>query len=123
MGELMLVRLVCGLALVVILLPGDARADCAQEISRLMSRDTEKLTSRYNRVSRRIERQGPSPRLQAESCRIAKQLEPMLRQQIAALKRSGCSKNPEVSAMVADIVRAHEDDLAMMRKGGSADCK
>jgi len=119
----MLVRLACGLALAVILIPGDAQADCAQEISRLMSKDTEKLTSRYNRVSRRIERQGASPRLVAESCRIAKQLEPRLRQQIAALKQSGCSKEPGVSTMVADIVRAHEDDLAMMRKNGSSDCR
>lgn len=97
--------------------PEPARAaDCAQEISKLMSKDTEKLNSRYNRVSRRIEQQGRSPSLVAEKCRIARQLRPRLEDQIAALKQSGCSKGPNVRTMIADIVRGHEDDLAVMRQ-------
>ncbi len=113
----MLVRLACGIALAVsVLLPHVARADCAQEISKLMSRDAEKLTTRYNRVVKRIETQGASPSLVAEECRIARALQPMLVEQIAALRQSGCNKDPQVGAMVADIVRGHEDDLAMLRK-------
>lgn len=113
----MLVRLACGMVLAVaMLLPHGARADCAQEISRLMSRDAEKLTTRYNRVVKRLEKQGTSAKLVAEECRIAKQLRPLLTEQIAALRQSGCSKDPQVGTMVADIVRGHEDDLAMLRK-------
>lgn len=113
----MLVRLACAMILAIAtLLPRAAQADCAQEISKLMSRDAEKLTTRYNRVLKRIEKQGTSARLVAEECRIAKALRPMLAEQIAALKQSGCSKDPQVGAMVADIVRGHEDDLAMLRK-------
>ena len=113
----MLVRLACGIFLAAsILLPLTARADCALEISRLMSRDTEKLTTRYNRVVKRIEKQGPNPRLVAEECRVARQLQPKLSEQITALRHSGCSKDPQVGVMVADIVRGHEDDLAMLRK-------
>ncbi len=117
----MLVRLACCLAgflafAAAALASGSARADCAQEISRLMSKDTEKLNSRYNRISRRIEQQGRSPSLVAEECRIARQLRPRLEDQIAALKHSGCSKDPNVRSMIADIVRGHEDDLAVMRQ-------
>ena len=116
----MLVRLACGLALVAsLLMPQAARADCAQEISKLMSRDTEKLTTRYNRVLKRIEKQGESPSLLAEECRITRALQPMLSEQVAALRQSGCSKDPQVGAMVADIVRGHEDDLAMLRKSAA----
>lgn len=113
----MLVRLACAIFLAFgALLPRGAHADCAQEISRLMSRDAEKLTTRYNRVLKRLEKQGTNARLVAEECRIAKQLRPLLAEQIAALKQSGCSKDPQVGTMVADIVRGHEDDLAMLRK-------
>ncbi len=113
----MLVRLACVIALALAVLPSQvAYADCAQEISKLMSREAEKLTTRYNRVLKRIEKQGTSARLVAEECRIAKTLRPLLTEQIAALKQSGCSKDPQVGAMVADIVRGHEDDLAMLRK-------
>ena len=119
----MLVRLSCGLALVlVLLLPGSAYADCAGTVSRLMSRDTEKLATRYQRVAKRMEK-GRSPRLVAEGCRIARALEPKLATQIAALKESGCTKDPEVGNMVADIVRGHEDDLASLRKAAKADCR
>jgi hypothetical protein len=116
----MLVRLACGLTLVALLLsPQAVRADCAQEISKLMSRDTEKLTTRYNRVLKRIEKQGPSPSLVAEECRITRALQPMLSDQVAALRQSGCSKDPQVGAMVADIVRGHEDDLAMLKRSAA----
>jgi len=116
----MLVRLACGIALAASLaLPQSARADCAQEVSKLMSRDTEKLTTRYNRVLQRIEKQGESPNLVAEECRITRALQPMLSDQVAALRQSGCSKDPQVGAMVADIVRGHEDDLAMLRKSAA----
>jgi hypothetical protein len=87
-----------------------------------MSRDTEKLTTRYQRVAKRMERER-SPRLVAESCRIARALEPKLADQIAALKQSNCAKDPEVGAMVADIVRGHEDDLASLRKSTRSDCR
>jgi len=116
----MLVRLACGLTLVALLLsPQAVRADCAQEISKLMSRDTEKLTTRYNRVLKRIEKQGPSPSLVAEECRITRALQPMLSDQVAALRQSGCSTDPQVGAMVADIVRGHEDDLAMLKRSAA----
>ena len=122
---MMLVRLLCGLALAVAAFaPGTARAACAEEISRLMSKDTERLTSQYNQITRRIEREGAIPSLRAEECRIAKQLEPQLASQIAALKQSGCRRDPSVATMVADIVRGHEDDLAALRKvTAQAECK
>ena len=119
----MLARLACCLALAVaIFLPGVARADCAQTISQMMSKDTEKLTTRYQRVAKRMEK-GKSASQIAEACRIARALEPMLSEQIAALKQSGCSKDPSVGAMVADIVRGHEDDLAVMRKQVGTECR
>jgi hypothetical protein len=120
----MLIRLACSLALVVLAVaPGAAQGDCAQAISRLMSKDTEKLATRYQRVSKRIERQGASPSLVAEGCRIARALEPRLIEQIAALKQSGCTKDPSAGTMVTDIVRGYEDDLAAMRKATRADCR
>jgi hypothetical protein len=82
----MLVRLACVLALGVFVLPGIARAGCAEDVSRLMSKDTERLLSQYNRVTRRIEREGPTANLRAEECRIARQLEPQLANQVAAMK-------------------------------------
>jgi hypothetical protein len=113
----MLVRMGCCVVLVAaMLVPGGVRADCAQEISRLMSKDTEKLTTRYNRITKLIQQKGPSPRLIAEECRIARQLQPKLEDQIAALRQSGCSKDPQMGNMIADIMRGHEDDLAAARR-------
>ena len=63
-------------------------------------------------VTKQIQQKGASPKLVAEECRIARQLEPRLEDQIAALKQSGCIKDPQVGSMIADIVRGHEDDLA-----------
>jgi hypothetical protein len=103
---------------------GAAQAGCADEISKLMSKDTERMLSQYNNVTRRIEREGSSPALRAEECRIAKQLEPHLANQIAALKQSNCRRDPNVGAMLADIVRNHEGDLAVLRKvTGQPDCR
>jgi len=119
----MLVRLACYLVFAVaVLASGDARANCAGTISKLMSKDTEKLSTRYQRVTKRLER-GRSAKLVAEGCRIARVLEPKLADQIAALKQSGCFKDPEVGTMVADIVRGHEDDLASLRKTTRVDCR
>lgn len=110
-------RLACASALAVFTLTSNvAHAACADEISKLMSKDTERMLSHYNRVSRRIEREGSNPNLRAEECRIAKQLEPQLANQVAALKQSRCRRDPSVSNMLADIVRGHEDDLAGVRK-------
>src|SRR5262245_36537384 len=113
----MLMRLVGALALCAAMCTTSAaQADCAGEISRLMSKDTEKMLSRYNRVTRRIEREGANPHLRAEECRIARQLEPQLANQVAALKQSHCRRDPSVATMLADIVRGHEDDLAVLRR-------
>lgn len=116
----MFVRLAFGALLTVAMLaPAPARADCAQEISRAMSKVTEKLNTRYHRITKRIQRQGATPRLIAEECRIARQLRPRLENQLAALKQSGCLKDPQMGTMVADIVRGHEDDLALARKSSA----
>jgi phosphopantothenoylcysteine synthetase/decarboxylase len=113
----MLVRLVCVVALgVVVVATGVARAGCAEDVSRLMSKDTERLLSQYNRVTRRIEREGSTANLRAEECRIARQLEPQLASQVAAMKESKCRRDPSVANMLADIVQGHEDDLAVLRK-------
>jgi hypothetical protein len=115
--ERMLVRVACCVVLIAgVLVPGDARADCAQEISRLMSKDTEKLTTRFQRISKQIQQRGASPKLVAEGCKIARQLQPRLEGQIAALKESGCSKDPQVGSMIADIMRGHADDLEAARR-------
>ena len=90
----------------------------AQEISRLMSKDTEKLTTRYNRIVKQIQ-QKASPKLIAEECKIARQLQPRLEDQIAALKHSDCTKDPQMGSMVADIMRGHEDDLAAARRSAT----
>ena len=122
----MLVRLGCCFVLMLwALLPHTARAqDCAEEISRLMSKDTEKLTTRYQRVTKQIQERGASPKLVQEECRIARQLKPRLEDQLAAMKQSGCIKDPRMGNMVADIVRGHEDDLAMARKTASrSECR
>ena len=122
----MLVRFACGaiLALAVQLPHGARASDCADEISKLMSKDTEKLTTRYQRVTKQIQDHGSSPKLVAEECRIARQLGPRLEDQLAAMKQSGCVKDPQMGNMIADIVRGHEDDLAMARKTTSrSDCR
>ena len=113
----MLVRLACCAALAgVVLLPHGARAaGCQGEISKLMSKDTEKLTTRFNKITKQIEAKGSSAKLVAEECKIARQLSPRLEDQLTALKQSGCIKDPQMGNMVADIVRGHEDDLAMAR--------
>ena len=121
----MLVRLGCSLAVAIaVLAPQGARADCAQEISQLMSKDTEKLTTRFNRVAKKIKEKGASPRLLAEECKIARALEPRLASQLAALKQSGCVKDPQMGGMIADIVRGHEGDLALARRSSArSDCR
>ena len=122
----MLVRLACCVVMAVsVQMPHGAwAADCADEISKLMSKDTEKLTTRYQRVTRQIQEKGSSPRLVQEECRIARELGPRLADQLAAMKQSGCVKDPQMGSMVADIVRGHEDDLAMARKSTSrSECR
>ena len=122
----MLVRLACCVALVGVLTsPHSARAaDCAEQISKLMSKDTEKLTTRYQKITKQIQQRGASPKLLAEECKIARQLGPRLEGQLAALKQSGCVKDPQMGTMIADIVRGHEDDLAMARKATSrSECR
>ena len=87
-------------------MPHGARAqNCADEISRLMSKDTEKLTTRYQRVTKQIQERGSSPKLVQEECRIARELGPRLEDQLAAMKQSGCVKDPQMGNMIADIVR------------------
>jgi hypothetical protein len=90
----MLIRIACCLAFAcVFALPDGARADCTAAIGKLMSKDTEKLTTRYQRVAKRMEK-GRTARLAAEGCRIARQLEPRLADQIAALKQSVAPRTP-----------------------------
>jgi len=122
----MLVRLGCCAVLsLAVLTPHAARAaDCAQEISRLMSKDTERLTTRYHRVAKRIQKHGATKRLIAEECRVARKLKPRLESQIAALRQSGCAKDPQMGSMVADIMRGHADDLAAAQKSSArAECR
>jgi hypothetical protein len=122
----MLARLGCCLMLAAaVLAPGGVRADCAEEISKLMSRDTEKLTTRYQRVAKQIaQSKGSNTKLVLEECRIARQLKPRLEDQLAALKQTSCLKDPQMRNMVADIVRGHEDDLAAASKSmARAECR
>jgi hypothetical protein len=121
----MLVRIGCCVVFAVAMLAAqDARANCAAEISRLMSKDTEKLTTRFNRVTKQIQSRGENKRLLAEECRIARALMPRLEQQLAGLKQSDCRKHPEMGGMIADIIRGHEDDLALARKSSArTDCR
>jgi hypothetical protein len=108
----------------VILAGAPALAGCSEEISRLMSKETERMLSRYNRITRRMEREGPTPNLRAEECRIAKQLEPRLANQITAMKQSSCQRDPGTATVLADIVRGHEGDLAVLRKvTAQPDCR
>jgi hypothetical protein len=113
----MLVRLGCCLAVALaVSAPLKARAqNCADEISRLMSKDTEKLTTRFQRVTKQIQERGASPKLVQEECRVARELRPRLEDQLSAMKQSGCAKDPEMGNMIADIVRGHEGDLAQAR--------
>lgn len=104
---------VLGLAAVA---PGVAHADCLQDVSRLISRNTERLLSQYHRITRRIAREGPSPKLRAEECRLARLLEPQLAGQIEALRQSRCRRDPSAATMVGDILRGHESDLAVVRE-------
>jgi hypothetical protein len=122
----MLVRL--GLSLLIgaaILAPCVARAGCSEELSQLMSKDTEKLTTRFQRISKQIEQsKGGGAKLILEQCRIARQLKPRLEDQLAALKQSGCLKDPQMGNMIADIVRGHEDDLAAAsRSTARSECR
>ena len=122
----MLVRLGCCVVLgAAILAPCIAYAGCSDELSKLMSRDTEKLTTRFQRISKQIEQsKGSSARLILEQCRIARQLKPRLEDQLAALKQSGCLKDPQMGNMIADIVRGHEDDLAAAsRSTARSECR
>jgi hypothetical protein len=122
----MLVRLACCVVMAVsVLMPHGARAaDCADEISKLMSKDTEKLTTRYQRITKQIQERGASAKLLQEECRIARELGPRLEDQLAAMKQSGCVKDPQMGNMIADIVRGHEDDLALARKTTSrSECR
>ena len=121
----MLVRLACvAVVAILALTPRAAHADCAEEISKLMSKDTEKLTTRYNRITKQIREKGAKTQLVAEECRIARALMPRLEEQIAAIKQSGCAKDPQMGPMVADIVRGHEDDLRMAIKTiNKSDCR
>ena len=123
----MLVRLGCCVVVMVgVLLPHGARAqNCAEEISRLMSKDTEKLTTRYQRVTKQIaQSKGSTAKLVQEECRIARQLKPRLEDQLAALKQSGCLKDPQMGNMIADIVHGHEDDLAAAsRSTARSECR
>ena len=114
----MLVRFACCIALAAaLLMPHGARAqNCAEEISRLMSKDTEKLTTRYQRITKQIQVKGANAKLVKEECRIARELGPRLEDQLAAMKQSGCVKDPQMGNMIADIVRGHEGDLALARK-------
>ncbi len=119
----MLVRTVGCLALVLAAAaPAAAQSNCQQTVSDSMSRTTEKLNTRYQRVSKRMETQGRNPKLIAEKCRIARALEPALSEQIAAIRESGCTRDPKIGPMVTDIVRGHEEDLAAVRKATGSLC-
>src|SRR4051812_41952423 len=126
MEGLMMVRFGLSVAVMTMMLMSNSIAaapDCSDEVSKLMSRDTEKLATRYQRIAKRMETQGKNASLIAEGCRIARALGPQLEDRIAALKQSTCAKDPNTRAMITDIVRGYEDDLATMRKAsGGADC-
>ena len=113
----MLVRLASvAVVAVLALTPRVALADCAEQISKLMSKDTEKLTTRYNKVAKLAREKGGNAKAVQEECRLARQLLPALEGQLTALKQSGCAKDPQMGNMIADIVRGHETDLAMAVK-------
>ena len=131
-ASIMPVRLIpislgCCVLVVAAIFAADATlaADCAAEISKLMSKDTEKLTTRYQRIVKQIAQTKGSPaKLVQEECRIARQLKPRLEDQLAALKQSGCLKDPQMGNMIADIVRGHEDDLAAAsRSTARSECR
>jgi len=116
----------CAIVVAAIVAANSARAaDCAAEVSKLMSKDTEKLTTRYQRIVKQIaQSKGSTAKLVQEECRIAGQLKPRLEDQLAALKQSGCLKDPQMGNMIADIVRGHEDDLAAAsRSTARSECR
>jgi hypothetical protein len=121
----MLVRLgCCVLVAAAMLAPTAAQANCAEEVARIMSRETEKLNTRYQRVAKRNKGQAKGPKQIAEECRVARQLQPRLERQLAALKQLGCRRDPDMSAMIADLIRGHEDDLAQARLSASrSECR
>ena len=121
----MLVPLACCVALTMcVLMPHTARAGCAEDVSKLMTKDTEKLTTRFNRIAKQAQQRGASARVVKEECRIARELKPRLEDQLAALKQLGCSADPAVGNMITDIVRGHEDDLAAATKTASrSECR
>jgi len=122
----MLVRLGCCLVIAAAMLaPGVARAGCSEELSKLMSPATENLTTRFQRISKQIENsKGSGAKLVQEQCRIARQLKPKLEDQLAAIKQSGCLKDPKMGTMISDIVRGHEDDLAAAsRSSARSECR
>ena len=83
----MLVRLACCVALAAaMLMPHGARAqNCAEEISKLMSKDTEKLTTRYQRITKQIQEKGASAEAaRRRSAASPAQLGPRLEDQLAA---------------------------------------
>src|SRR3954465_15901109 len=98
----MLVRLACGVALAgLVLMPHGAHAqNCAEEISKLMSKDTEKLTTRFQRVTKQIQEKGSSPNVIQEECRIARELGPRLDDQLAAMKQSDFVKFPQIGSLI-----------------------
>lgn len=117
MVDMRLCALACVIALgLAALAPHAAHADCLQDVSRLISKNTERLLSQYHRITRRIAREGAGPRLRAEECRLARLLEPQLAAQIEALRQSHCRRDPGAAAMVNDILHGHESDLAIMRE-------
>ena len=116
----------CLIVVAAILSPHGVRAaDCGEEIGKLMSKDTEKLTTRYQRIVKQISQsKGSTAKLVQEECRIARQPKPRLEDQLAALKQSGCLKDPQMGNMIADIVRGHEDDLAAAsRSSARSECR
>jgi len=121
-------RLACcasmALAVAILTAPSaQAKTDCAAQISKLLSRQVERLSTRYHRISERMEREGSSPKLVAQSCQAARALEPHLREQLIALKKSGCAKDPDMGMAVADLMRGQEADLAKVRKSAATNCK
>jgi hypothetical protein len=122
----MLVRLGCCLLIgAAIFAPCVAHAGCSDELSKLMSKDTENLTTRFQRIARQIEQsKSGGGKLLQEQCRIARQLKPRLEDQLAAIKQSGCLNDPQMGTMISDIVRGHEDDLAAAsRSTARSECR
>lgn len=121
----MFLRFLWCLVAAAILFPHHVQASaCSQKMQELalQMRGTDLATSKYNRLLSKIEKSKRSPRLFAEACRIAKALAPRLATQLAELKQSGCTREAETAAMMSDIMRSHEDDLASTRKFMASGC-